>query len=131
MPAAASIDTLIVDDQRSTRELVRTCLVQLGFSRNRIRECEDGEAALQLLQTTRVHLIFSDLNMPKLDGLGLLRAVRGRPEIAKTAFIMLTGRADTALVQEAVKLGVNNYIVKPFTLETLKKKTEAVVGSLT
>lgn len=131
MPAAASLDTLIVDDQRSTRELVRTCLMQLGFSRGRIRESEDGEAARELLQTARVHLIFSDLNMPRLDGLGLLRVVREHPVIGKTAFIMLTGRADTALVQEAIKLGVNNYIVKPFTLEILKKKVEAVVGPLT
>jgi len=129
MPAAAALDALIVDDQASTRHLVRSCLMQLGITR--IRECEDGEAARELLQTARVHLIFSDLNMPKLDGLGLLRAVRASPAIAKTAFIMLTGRADTALVQEAVKLGVNNYIVKPFSLETLKKKVEAVVGTLT
>lgn len=131
MPAAASLETLIVDDQRSTRELVRTCLMQLGFNRSRIRESEDGEAARELLKMARVHLIFSDLNMPRLDGLGLLRAVRDNPAIGKTAFIMLTGRSDTALVQEAVKLGVNNYIVKPFTLETLKKKVEAVVGPLT
>jgi two-component system chemotaxis response regulator CheY len=129
MPVAANIETLIVDDQRSTLQLIRSCLLQLGFAR--IHECEDGEAALRLLQTVRVHLIFSDLNMPKLDGLGLLRAVRGDPAIAKTAFIMLTGRADTALVQEAVKLGVNNYIVKPFNLETMKKKIQAVVGPLT
>lgn len=129
MPIAATLETLIVDDQRSTRQLVRQCLNQLGFKL--IRECEDGEAARELLQTVGVQLIFSDLNMPKLDGLGLLRAVRGHPSIGRTAFIMLTGRADTALVQEAVKLGVNNYIVKPFTLEILKKKVEAVVGRLT
>jgi two-component system chemotaxis response regulator CheY len=129
MPAAASIETLIVDDQRSTRQLVRSCLNELGF--RRITESEDGVAARDLLKQKRVHLIFSDLNMPGLDGLGLLGAVRGDPELAKTAFIMLTGRADTALVQEAIKLGVNNYIVKPFTLETLKKKVEAVLGPLT
>src|SRR5471032_525711 len=110
MPAAANLDTLIVDDQRTTRQLVRTCLLELGFKR--ITECEDGVAARDLMQTKRVHLIFSDLNMPGLDGLGLLAAVRGNPAIAKTAFIMLTGSADTALVQQAIKLGVNNYIVK-------------------
>jgi len=129
MPAAALLDVLIVDDQASTRHLIRSCLTQLGISR--IRECEDGEAARELLRTARVHVIFSDINMPKLDGLGLLSAVRASPAIASTAFIMLTSRADTALVQEAVKLGVNNYIVKPFSLEVLKKKLEAVVGKLT
>ena len=129
MPAAASLETLIVDDQRAMRTLIRTCLHQLGFTR--IVECEDGAEAQDLLQTKRVHLIFSDLNMPNLDGLGLLRAVRSDPITAKTAFIMVTSRADTALVQEAVKLGVNNYLVKPFTIGGLQKKVEAVFGPLT
>ena len=129
MPVAASIETLVVDDQRSMRALVRQSLQHLGIAR--ITECEDGEEARILLQTRRVNLIFSDLNMPNLDGLGLLRAVRANPATARTAFIMLTGRADTGLVQEAVKLGVNNYIVKPFTIEALKKKIEAVLGPLT
>ena len=129
MPIAATLDTLIVDDQRSTRQLVRSSLQQLGFKQ--IRECEDGEEARTLLETIGVQLILSDLNMPKLDGLGLLRAVRSHPQMGRTAFIMLTGRADTELVQQAIKLGVNNYIVKPFTLENLKKKVEAVVGRLT
>jgi two-component system chemotaxis response regulator CheY len=129
MPAAATIDTLIVDDQRSMRQLVRSCLHHLGITH--ISECEDGAEAYESLQHRRVNLILSDLNMPRLDGLGLLRAVRGNPLTSKTAFIMLTSRTDASLVQEAVKLGVNNYIVKPFTIESVKKKIEAVLGPLT
>lgn len=129
MPSAATLEILVVEDQRSMRALVRQSLMDIGI--HRITESEDGQAALAHLQTRRVDLILSDLNMPNLDGLGLLRAVRGHPQISKTAFIMLTGRADRDMVQEAVKLGVNNYIVKPFTLEALKKKIEAVVGVLT
>jgi len=68
--------------------------------------------------------------MPKLDGLGLLRAIRAHPPIQKTAFIMLTGRADKELVQRAVQFGVNNYLVKPFTVQTLREKIEAVFGAL-
>jgi len=129
MPQVASIEVAVVDDQNSTRTLVRQSLQHLGF--RRIVEFENGAVARDYLQTKKVHLIFSDLNMPELDGLGLLRAVRSHPATSKTAFIMLTGRADSNLVQEAVKLGVNNYIVKPFTIETLKKKVEAVLGPLT
>jgi PleD family two-component response regulator len=66
--------------------------------------------------TKPVHLVISDFNMPKLDGLGLLRAIRAHPPIQTTAFIMLTGRADRELVQRAVQFGVNNYLVKPFTV---------------
>ena len=69
--------------------------------------------------------------MPKFDGLELLRAVRIHPPTSKTAYIMLTGSADKDLVQRAVKFGVNNYVVKPFTVATLKGKIEAVFGPLT
>jgi two-component system, chemotaxis family, chemotaxis protein CheY len=129
MPAAAGIRTLIVDDQQTIRSLVRTGLQQLGFQD--FAECPDGEEALRTVVARPVHLIISDYNMPKLDGLGLLRAVRSHPPIAKTAFIMLTGRADKELVQRAVQYGVNNYLVKPFTVATLKDKIESVFGSLT
>ena len=69
--------------------------------------------------------------MPKLDGLGLLRAVRAHEPTRSIAFIMLTGRADRELVQRAVQFGVNNYLVKPFTVATLREKIEAVFGALT
>jgi len=129
MPVAANIETLIVDDQRSVRQLVRASLAELGIKR--VTEAEDGVKALSYLSVHSKHLIISDLNMPELDGIGLLRAVRNRPATAKIAFIMLTSRADGAMVQQAIKLGVNNYIVKPFTIEGLRTKIEAVLGKLT
>lgn len=129
MPAARDLETLIVDDQRSVRVLIRSCLKEMGIEK--VVEAEDGMQALEILSTTRRHLILSDLNMPNLDGLGLLRAVREDPATAKTAFIMLTSRADTELVRQAVALGVNNYIVKPFTMDALRRKITAVFGQLT
>ena len=129
MPAAAAIHTLIVDDQASMRALIRTSLQQLGF--REFREAADGEIGLRAMLSGPSHLIISDFNMPNLDGLGLLRAVRAHPPIAGTAFIMLTGRADKELVQRAVQFGVNNYLVKPFTVAQLKEKVEGVFGALT
>ncbi|MET0295168.1 MAG: response regulator [Phenylobacterium sp.] len=129
MPAAASIKTLIVDDQQSMRSLIRTSLHALGISNT--KEVADGEDALRFMLTSPLQLVITDFNMPKLDGLGLLRAIRAHPPIAKTAVIMLTGRADRELVQRAVQFGVNNYLVKPFTTATLKEKIEAVFGALT
>lgn len=129
MPAAAAIHTLIVDDQASMRSLIRSSLQQLGF--REFREAGDGEAALREMIVKPAHLIISDFNMPNLDGLGLLRAVRAHPPIAGSAFIMLTGRADRELVARAVQYGVNNYLVKPFTVAQLKDKLEGVFGPLT
>jgi two-component system chemotaxis response regulator CheY len=128
MPAAAAIACLIVDDQQTMRSLVRTGLQQLGF--NQIFDAVDGEEGLRQMLMRPIGLVISDYNMPKLDGLGLLRAVRSHPPIQKVAFIMLTGRADKELVQRAVQFGVNNYLVKPFTVGTLKEKIEAVFGAL-
>ena len=129
MPAAASISCLIVDDQQTIRSLVRSGLQNLGFTA--LQEASDGEDGLRLMLTRPYQLVISDFNMPKLDGLGLLRAIRSHPPIQKTAFIMLTGRADKELVQRAVQFGVNNYLVKPFTVQTLREKIEAVFGALT
>ena len=129
MPAASAIHTLIVDDQQSMRSLIRTSLQQIGF--REFREASDGEAGLREMILKPAHLVISDFNMPKLDGLGLLRAVRAHPPTAGAAFIMLTGRADRELVQRAVQFGVNNYLVKPFTVAQLKDKVEGVFGPLT
>lgn len=129
MPAASAIQTLIVDDQQTIRALVRSGLQQIGIVNT--REAPDGEEGLRSLLTHPYHLVISDFNMPKLDGLGLLRAIRSHEPIRGTAFIMLTGRADRELVQRAAQFGVNNYLVKPFTVATLKEKIEEVFGPLT
>lgn len=129
MPAAVSLRVLIVDDQQSMRLLIRSSLQQLGFKT--FEEAPDGEEGLRKLVAEPADLVISDFNMPKLDGLGFLRAIRMYPPTAKTAYIMLTGRADKDLVQRAVQFGVNNYLVKPFSVAMLKEKIEGVFGPLT
>jgi two-component system chemotaxis response regulator CheY len=129
MPEARRIKTLIVDDIPSMRALVRASLRQIGV--NQVTECSDGVEALESIKIIPPHLVISDLNMPRLDGLGLLRAVRAEPSISKIPFIMLTARGETELVKQAISLGVNNYITKPFTFGALQTKIEAVFGPLT
>ncbi|MBA4803347.1 MAG: response regulator [Brevundimonas sp.] len=129
MPAANSLKVLVVDDQQTIRALIRNSLKDLGVSV--IEDAVDGEDALRKLLAGNFNLIISDYNMPKLDGLNLLRAVRAAPQLKQIGFIMLTGRADTDLVKRAVQFGVNNYLVKPFTVATLRSKIEAVYGALT
>ena len=128
MPAARAIKVLVVDDQLSMRALVRNGLQQIGMVE--IDEAPDGEDGLRALLTKPANLVITDYNMPKLDGLGLLRAIRAHPPFKSTAVIMLTGRADRELVQRAVQFGVNNYLAKPFTVAQLKDKIEGVFGAL-
>jgi len=129
MPAAAAIKVMIVDDQASMRAMIRRALEDYGF--RDVRDCPGGDEALAAVRGDRVHLIISDYNMPGMDGLGLLAAVRGDTVINKTVFIMLTGSADREIVQKAAALGVNNYLVKPFAPAALKEKIQRVFGALT
>ena len=84
MPQASTISVLVVDDQLTMRALIRNALQQIGFKD--IREAPDGEEALKNLLAKPANLVISDFNMPKMDGLALLRAVRSHPPIRQTAF---------------------------------------------
>lgn len=128
MPAAASIKVMVVDDQTSMRAMIRRALQDLGFKD--VRDRAGPAEALDAIRADRVHLIISDYNMPDMDGLQFLAAVRADPIIGKTVFIMLTGSADREIVQKAAALGVNNYVVKPFSPTALKEKIERVFGEL-
>jgi two-component system chemotaxis response regulator CheY len=126
MSITKQLKVLVVDDTNTSRMLIRDGLEQLGI-RN-ISLARDGEQALQMMMATPCHLIISDVNMPKMDGLGLLKAIREYGPTRKVPFIILTGRSDRAVLESAIKLGVNNYLTKPFTLPTLKKALEAIIG---
>jgi two-component system chemotaxis response regulator CheY len=119
---------LVVDDQLTMREVTRLALQEMGV--RQIIDAENGDDAFKKATTQPLDMIISDFNMPGMDGLGLLRAVRGHPAVRKLPFILVTGRGDNALVVSAAQAGVNNYIVKPFTTEMLREKVEAVVGKL-
>jgi len=126
MALDTSIKVLVVDDFATMRRIIKGVLKQLGFKE--IIEAEDGTAALEELRKEKVGLIVSDWNMPKMTGLDLLKAVRSDESLKDIPFIMVTAEGQKENVLEAVKAGVSNYIVKPFTPETLSEKLEKVFG---
>ncbi|MBP1861842.1 MULTISPECIES: response regulator [Rhizobium/Agrobacterium group] len=128
MSLAEKIKVLIVDDQVTSRLLLGDALQQLGFKQ--ITVAGDGEQGAKIMAQQPHHLVISDFNMPKMDGLGLLAAVRNNPATKKAAFIMLTAQGDRALVTKAAALGANNVLAKPFTIEKMKAAIEAVFGAL-
>lgn len=128
MPAASAIKVMVVDDQTSMRAMIRRTLQDIGF--RDIRDKASAVEAFDAVRQDRVHLIISDYNMPDMDGLQFLQAVRGDSVIGKTVFIMLTGSSEKSVVQRAAELGVNNYVVKPFAPAALKEKIERVFGEL-
>ncbi|MCU0531351.1 MAG: response regulator [Syntrophales bacterium] len=128
MSVNKNLKILIVDDFATMRKVIRNLLKQGGFEN--VVEAEDGLAALKILKSQQVDFIISDWNMPNMSGLELLKAVRGDDELKALPFLMVTAEALKDNVVAAVKAGVSNYIVKPFTAEVLNEKIEKIVKSL-
>jgi two-component system chemotaxis response regulator CheY len=115
---------LTVDDFSTMRRIIRNMLRQLGYTN--IVEAEDGAEAWSLLQREKVDFVISDWNMPKMNGLDLLKAIRADEHLKPIPVLLVTAEALKDNVVAAVKAGVNNYVVKPFTAETLKEKIDAI-----
>lgn len=111
---------LVVDDFSTMRRIVKNLLMQLGF--NQIEEAEDGKIALNKLQNSKFDFVISDWNMPNMMGIDLLRAVRSDDGLKTLPFLMITAESQKDNVIQAVQAGVSNYVVKPFTADTLETK---------
>jgi len=110
------------------RKIIRNVLKQIGFED--IAEAEDGVAAMQILKREKVGLVVTDWNMPNMTGLELLRNMRQNSRCANVPVLMVTAEGMKENVLEAVKSGVSNYVVKPFTAEVLQEKIEAIFKKL-
>ena len=123
-----NIKILVVDDFATMRKVIRNLLKQVGYEN--IAEAEDGILALRVLKSQKVDLVISDWNMPNMTGLELLKAVRADEDLKTTPFLMVTAEALQDNVIAAVKAGVSNYIVKPFTAEVLNDKITKILEKI-
>lgn len=128
MAADKSMNVLVVDDYKSMVRVVRGMLNQLGFVN--IDDAPDGAAAMALLKEKDYGLVLSDWSMQPVTGLELLKQVRAEERTKKTPFVMVTAEAKVENVIAARQAGVNNYVIKPFTLAVLKQKLTSVVGEI-
>jgi two-component system chemotaxis response regulator CheY len=119
-----NIKVLIVDDFATMRRILRNVLKQIGF-KNMI-EADDGKTALKELKKGNFDLILCDWNMPEMSGLELLNIVRSDDELKNIPFVMVTAEAQKDNIVEAVKAGVSNYVVKPFTAEKINEILQKV-----
>ncbi|WP_428925841.1 response regulator [Marinibacterium sp. SX1] len=122
------LHVMVVDDMSVSRGLILQALDWMGIQH--VDYCVDGESALRKLAARPVHLVISDYNMPGMDGLGLLEGLRKGRTTQRIGFILITGSTDSGLMERGNKLGMNNYIKKPFSPEALKACIERVVGRL-
>ena len=115
---------LVVDDFSTMRRIIKNILRQLGFTN--VVEADDGTTAWDILNKDKIEFIISDWNMPQMTGIELLRKVRGSEEFGDLPFLMVTAEAQQENIIEAVQAKVSNYIVKPFTAETMKQKIDKI-----
>ena len=115
-------DVLVVDDSAAIRKILQRVLRQTGMAIHTIHEAGDGEEAVSTLKANRVQLVLTDINMPRMDGLQLLAALKGSPEWRDIPVVMITTEGGESKVAEAVKLGAAGYVRKPFTADQIKEK---------
>lgn len=115
---------LIVDDFSTMRRIIKNLLRDLGFQNT--SEADDGTTALPMLQGGAFDLLITDWNMPGMQGIDLLKHVRADQKLAALPVLMVTAEQKREQIVEAAQAGVNGYIVKPFTAQTLKEKLEKI-----
>ena len=118
---------LVVDDFSTMRRIIKNLLNDLGYPN--VTEADDGKTALPMLQAGGFDFLISDWNMPGMSGLDLIKAVRSDAKLAKLPVLMLTAEAKREQIIEAAQAGVNGYVIKPFTAETLKEKLDKILGA--
>ena len=128
MDVNKKIKILVVDDFATMRKVIRNLLKQSGYEN--VTEAEDGVAAMNMLKSTKIDFVISDWNMPNMTGIELLKAVRSDNELGAMPFLMVTAESLKDNVVEAVKAGVSNYIVKPFTAEVLGEKIDKILENI-
>ena len=117
---------LIVDDSSTMRRIIGNVVQQLGIKKEDFEEAEDGVVAWKLLGESQYDIILTDWNMPNMNGLQLVQKTRAEGTHMKTPIIMITTEGGKGEVITALKAGVNNYIVKPFSADILKEKLDGV-----
>ena len=128
MDAQRKLKFLVVDDMATMRRFVKQSLRELGYTR--VSMAADGDAAIALLKSGNFDFVITDWNMPGTPGLEVLRQVRADARLAKLPVVMLTAEAKREYIVEAIQAGASDYVVKPFTVRTLKEKIDKVLETL-
>lgn len=123
-----NIKILVVDDFPTMRRIIRNLLKELGFVN--VDEAEDGAAGLDKLKNGNYGFVLSDWNMPNMDGLAMLKAIRADPSLAKLPVLMVTAEAKKENIIAAAQTGANGYVVKPFTAITLEEKITKIFDKI-
>jgi two-component system chemotaxis response regulator CheY len=121
------LDIMIVDDSAAIRKILRRVLTQLQIPLGEVHEASDGREALEMLKTRPVSLIFTDINMPNMDGIELLTRLKANDAFRGVPIVMVTTEGSQARVLQALELGAAGYVRQPFTAEQIKEKLAGII----
>lgn len=124
MAANKNMKILVVDDHESMRRIEKQILNDLGFAN--VDTADDGATALPMLRSGHYDFVISDWNMPIMEGLDLLRAIRADDKLARLPVLLVTAESKKEKIIEAAKAGINDYVVKPFNAEILRAKIDRI-----
>jgi two-component system chemotaxis response regulator CheY len=127
VPEPVGLRFLVVDDVAAMRRIVTKFLHDLGYPD--VTEAGDGRTALKILQQGNIDILVTDLYMPGMQGIELLKAARADPSLVNLRVLMITGNEGRQQIVEAIHAGVNGYMVKPFTAGALKERIDHVLAS--
>jgi len=119
------LDLLIVDDSVAVRKVLQRLVRQAGLPVGEVWEAADGEEALKTLEANSVDLLLTDINMPKMNGLDLLRHLKSDPRLKQIPVIIISTESGQSTVMQAVELGAAGFIRKPFTSDQIRDKLAA------
>ena len=122
-----ALDVMIVDDSTAIRKILQRVLLQAEIGVGKIHEANDGKEALERMATESIGLILSDINMPNMDGLEFLKTVKAHPLWKSIPFLMVTTEGSQEKVIQALQLGANGYVKKPFTPQQIKDKLATAI----
>ena len=125
--ANAKMKILVVDDFPTMRRIVRNALKQLGYEN--VFEAEDGADAFEKLQAGNIDFVVTDWNMPNMNGLDLLKSIRGNDTLKDMPVLLVTAEAEKENIVQAAQAGVSGYIVKPFTAEVMGQKIDKIFSA--
>jgi len=124
MAVNKQIRILLVDDFQAMRLIIKDILKKICYPN--VLEAEDGVVAWEILMKNKIDLVISDWNMPRMTGIELLRKVRAHNDFSNVAFLSVSAECEQENIVEAIKAKVSNYMVKPFTQETMEQKIEKI-----
>lgn len=128
MTEKRNLSILIVDHVKAMRDILKSVLEQLGFKD--ITEAEGGKRAIQLLREKQFDLIITDLNMPDMTGLSLLNIIKADNTLKEIPVIIVTAQSGKEYIGESIRVGASNYILRPYTPESMQDKINTTVRSI-